>query len=95
MAASNFPSQPLVFSSSQRYDLGELRADAKEEFRDELESLINKYSIENGSDSPDWLLAEYLVGCLDVFDRAVRSRDQQYGIEGIPCNPRICPDEEE
>lgn len=49
------------------------------EFRDELRSAINRASAENGSDSPDFILAEYLVGCLAVFDRAVVAREHWYG----------------
>ncbi len=98
MVPEMFKSPAQVFSGSQQAVIDEqLRAErnAKDQFREELETLINRHSRENGSNSPDWLLAEYLVDCLDVFDRAVRNRDQQYGIEGIPCNPRISTDEEE
>lgn len=42
-------------------------------FRNELESLINRHSMENGSNTPDFLLAGYLQSCLDAFDHAVRS----------------------
>lgn len=48
-------------------------------FRDELAALINKYSLENGSDTPDFLLASYLEQCLLVFGQAVQSREQWYG----------------
>ena len=48
-------------------------------FRDEIEHVINKYSRENGSDTPDFILAEYLANTLDVFDRTVRRREQWYG----------------
>jgi hypothetical protein len=48
-------------------------------FVKELEQLINRHSMENGSDTPDFLLAEYLRGCLDVYDRTVRQREQWYG----------------
>ena len=71
----------------------EIERDRKNSFRLELEALINSHSLENGSNSPDWLLAEYLVGCLELFDTTTRHRDQQYGIVGIPCNPRIEPPE--
>jgi hypothetical protein len=53
--------------------------DKKEEiktFNNELRSLINRYSKESGSNTPDYLLANYLIGCLDVFDSTVRLRDQ-------------------
>jgi len=51
------------------------------EFTKELEKLINKYSMENGSDTPDFLLAEYLTGCLVTFDKVVLRRSVWYGKE--------------
>jgi len=48
-------------------------------FKRELQSLINSYSMENGSNTPDWILAEYLQKCLDAFDEAVRLREKWYG----------------
>lgn len=45
-----------------------------EEFRKELETLINRHSLENGSDTPDFILAQYLTDCLEAFDRASRAR---------------------
>jgi hypothetical protein len=50
-------------------------------FKDELEQLINKYSKESGSDTPDFILAEYLEGCLKVFNKTVKRREQWYGHE--------------
>ena len=49
------------------------------EFRKALEDLINRHSRENGSNTPDFLLAEYLAACLDAFEKAVNERDQWYG----------------
>ena len=51
------------------------------DFRKELETVINKFSKENGSDTPDFILAEYLVGCLNAFDRATTQREKWYGNE--------------
>lgn len=51
------------------------------EFRKELEVLINKHGMEQRSDTPDFILAEYLQGCLQVFDKAVVRREQWYGHE--------------
>lgn len=53
-------------------------------FRKELESLLNRYSKENGSDTPDFILAEYLEGCLDAFDVAVCRRTEWYRAGGMP-----------
>jgi len=49
-----------------------------ETFRSELEQLINKYSLENGSDTPDFILTEYLQRCLENFDITVQQREQWY-----------------
>jgi len=50
-----------------------------ENFRKELEVLINKHSRENGSNTPDFILADYLQNCLMAFDSAVFAREQWYG----------------
>ncbi len=47
-------------------------------FREELENLINKMSLENNSDTPDFILAEYLEDCLSVFDKAINKRNAWY-----------------
>ena len=53
----------------------------KENFRKELEILINKESMEGYSNTPDFILAEFLKDCLESFDKAVRHRDQWNGIK--------------
>ena len=45
-------------------------------FADNLMSLINKHSMENGSDTPDYILCDYLIRCLSAFDIAVNARDR-------------------
>lgn len=47
-------------------------------FTDELEEIINKNSIENGSDTPDFILAEFLKECLGAWERATIRRDDWY-----------------
>lgn len=54
-----------------------------DDFRKELEILINKYSQENGSNTPDFILARYILDCLDAFDRAVNARSQWYDPKNI------------
>lgn len=49
-------------------------------FEDALRNLLNKYSMENGSDTPDYILAEYLFSCLKVFEKTIRSRNDWYNI---------------
>lgn len=47
--------------------------------REDIASAINRVSAENGSDTPDFVLAEYLVDCLSAFDKAVSRRERWYG----------------
>ena len=47
-------------------------------FSSEIESLINRYSRENGSDTPDFILAEYITDCLDAYDKALQRREAWY-----------------
>lgn len=46
-----------------------------------IQQAINCHSAENGSDTPDFILAEYLKDCLAVFDKAVNAREKWYGRE--------------
>lgn len=40
------------------------------ELERELSALLNKHSAENGSDTPDFVLARFLMCCLEAFDAA-------------------------
>lgn len=46
-------------------------------FEGKLARAINCHSRENGSNTPDFILAEYLKRCLDNFDLTVRAREQR------------------
>jgi len=48
----------------------------KGNFIDDLRIVINQYSIENDSNTPDFILAEYLNSCLDSFASAIQKREQ-------------------
>lgn len=52
------------------------------EFERELEGLINKYSSQSESDSPDFMLAEYLINCLNNFNLITRKRERWYANVG-------------
>lgn len=49
------------------------------EFEKELSRLINRYSMENLSGTPDYILAEYLNACLAASTHLIRAREQWYG----------------
>ena len=43
--------------------------------REDIEKLLNEHNRENGSNTPDFILADYLTDCLRAFDKAVNKRD--------------------
>lgn len=55
-----------------------------QDLRSELEQVLNKYNAEDNSNTPDFILAEYLLGCLCSFDNAVLERDKWYGVSHAP-----------
>ncbi len=63
------------------------REEMPKQFRRELESLINRQCMENGSDTPDFILAGYMAACLDAFDAALKAREKWYGREVGEWNP--------
>jgi hypothetical protein len=48
-------------------------------FEGELSILINRYSLENGSNTPDFILGMYLTVCLNNWNQAVKAREQWHG----------------
>ena len=54
-----------------------------DEFKKELELLINKYSIENESDTPDWIIAEYMMNSLQIFNNTINQREKWYDRSNI------------
>jgi hypothetical protein len=67
----------------------------KSEFRDALEDLINIHSMENASDTPDFILANYLMTCLVAYDETTKARDQWYSVHLTPGNSRFLEEEDE
>ena len=55
-----------------------------EEFEKEL---INRHSLENGSNTPDFILARFLVSCLQAWNEAVSCRELWYDRGEITWNP--------
>jgi len=52
-------------------------------FRKDLETLINSHSVENGSNTPDFMLADYLMNCLEVWEETVNKREKWYGRKAV------------
>ena len=52
---------------------------AQQPFEDNLRDWINTYSKENGSDTPDFILADYLNRALFLLDSVINQREAWYG----------------
>lgn len=50
-----------------------------DDLRSEITAAINRHSREKESATPDFVLAQFLLDCLDSFDRAVVARESWYG----------------
>lgn len=44
----------------------------------DLRKLLNTYSAENGSDTPDFILAEFMMNSLDAFNKATNRRKEWF-----------------
>lgn len=88
-----YPCKPAIFVKTYREKVYEtekttLYADGQaisevvqkpSEFLRELEALINKHSLENGSNTPDFILASFLENVLTDWNHATRARDKWFG----------------
>lgn len=55
------------------------------EFENAIATVINRFSQEGGSDTPDFILAEYLKNCLLNFNIATMAREKWYGRDKSEC----------
>lgn len=53
----------------------------KTELEKKLASLINDESRENDSNTPDYILAEFMMSCLDAFELASNRREVWFGVQ--------------
>jgi hypothetical protein len=61
-------------------------------FKRELTTLLNSYSFENDSNTPDFILARYLLNCLNAWNDAVMERETWHG-RTTPAIATTAPDE--
>lgn len=54
------------------------------DFVTDLKQLINKHSMENSSNTPDNILADYLIRCIDNFTETTQAREAWYGVKLKP-----------
>ncbi len=59
----------------------------RNEFVKAISEVVNRYSIENGSNTPDFILADYIADVVDAWNEAVRRREAWYGRDTLVTNP--------
>ena len=52
-----------------------------EGFRKDLTALINKYGLENACDTPDYILADFLINVYDTYCLHITRRDEWFGFD--------------
>lgn len=52
--------------------------DSQDNFVAALARVLNHYSQENASNSPDWMLAQYLENCLSSLNQLIQQRENYY-----------------
>lgn len=65
--------------------------DPHSQLRKRLQGLLNKECAENGSDTPDFILAQYLIASLKAFDWATAARDKWYSVCLEPAHAHFEP----
>lgn len=55
----------------------------KTQFEQELTELVNKHSRENASSTPDFVLARFMVTCLEAYEQTHNRCLEWYSIEGM------------
>lgn len=54
------------------------RKTSQRSLQDDLARVLNQHGEELQSDTPDFVLASYLVSCLDSFHQGIRKRDDYW-----------------
>ena len=50
----------------------------------DLARVLNSHCAENGSNTPDFVLANYVLDCLRAFELATNQREHWYGLKMRP-----------
>ena len=61
--------------------------DPGDHLRAKIRRAINECSAENGSNTPDFILARFLDDCLLAFDAAVQAREEWYDHKAEASHP--------
>ncbi len=78
--ASGLPFDNLADAAKvAEIELTQLTEKPSNAFETELTALLNRYSAENESNTPDFILASFLMSCLSAWNKSVQWREEWYG----------------
>lgn len=63
----------------------------QQSFREALTELVNSQCREDASNTPDYLLAQFLTGSLEIVEELIRTRDRWYSVHLSPGNSHFSP----
>ena len=72
---------------------GPMDSGRKVELFKKMQEILNQTCSENDSNTPDFILAKYLITCLEAFNEAVVRRDDWYNVNLEPTNSYFIPKE--
>lgn len=58
-------------------------------FEQKISKAINQHSAENDSNTPDFILAQYMLNCLKAFNEASNAREKWYGTKLYPGHKEV------
>ena len=82
------PHSPGVGRESNKEGSGGVMSKG-EDFLKKMETLINVYSMENESNTPDFILAEFMHRCLTAANTMIQQRETWYGRDPRPTSNEI------
>jgi len=59
------------------------------DFLEEVRGAINRACVENDSNTPDYILAQYMEDCLKAYEKACKERERWYGYFMRPAMPIV------
>lgn len=68
----------VPFGPAAIHNGGVASTNTRSQFEHQLAALVNKFSLENGTNTPDFILARYLVEALSAYEHAVRATHGWY-----------------
>lgn len=67
------------------------RTSVPDDLEHAIASALNRFSAENPSNTPDFILAQFLLGCLAAWNQAVQQRETWYGRDARPGSVAAAP----